>query len=231
MQINIKQVQTAIFTNNFNISSDLLRASFLTEINDNSSEVFNGQPIQLPIPNEVPQEVPRFILNSIDSRFSCNIALSRTDIFFNVPAGHGETFDELMNIQKSNSTNIFTFLLSKGVTINRVGFIILAEVILSPEEGDCLNYMKTSFINDTKLTAPKELIINYNHAGSSENFEMNNIFTMSGKAGDQLISLQIDVNTLAEIMNTANFNENNFEEIINHTIQSSKSLIENFPNI
>lgn len=230
METRIKKIQTAIFTRNFNIFNDLERAGLLTEIHQHSSSIFNGQPTQLPIPNDAPPEFPRFILNSVDGKFGCNIALSRIDVFYNIPEATTENLDQLLETQKINTQNIFNFLINKEIRIIRIGFIAIVEKILTPEEGNSLDYLRNNFIQDNKFNNPKELLINYNCAGESESFEMNNLVTINAKTNTAII-LQTDINTVAEIINTANFNLDNFNEIIDYAIRKTRELIDDFPNI
>lgn len=231
MDTKIRKIQTAIFTRNFIVSNDLERANLLTEIHRHASSIFNGVPTQLPIPNDAPPEFPRFVLNSLDGKFSCNVSLSRTDVFYNVPMDCAESDEQLFEAQKINIQNIFNFLLSKSVGVNRVGFIAVVEKILTPEEGNSLDYLKNNFIQSDKLNSPKELTFNYNRSGDrSENFEMNNLITISAKTGLN-ITLQTDINTVAERMSGDNFTTENFNEIVDYAIQETRAFIDNFPNI
>lgn len=43
---------------------------------------FNGEPTVLPLPNDVPAEIPRIILRSKDQKYEMNVALNRTDILY-----------------------------------------------------------------------------------------------------------------------------------------------------
>lgn len=226
----LKKFKPQFLRKKFNISNDLERAELLTEIYKHTQSIFNGVPTQLPIPNDIPPEFPRFILNSIDNKFSCQVALSRVDVFYNVSGDSAENDEQLFKTQKTNIQNIFNFLLSKSVIVNRVGFIVVAEKILTPEEGNSLDYLKNNFIQSDKLNSPKELLFNYNRSGQSENFEMNNLIIVSAKAGSN-ITLQTDINTIAEKMNENNFNLKKFNEIIDYAIEKTSNLISNFPNI
>lgn len=227
METKIKKIQTAIFIKNLNISNDLERAGFFTEMHKELSEIFNGQPTQLPIPNDVPPEIPRFILNSANGKFTCNVSLSRVDIFCNIPDSE---INLLFEEQKSSIQVVFNFLSSKKIIVNRIGFIAVTEKILVQEEGNSLDYLKRNFIKDSKFEDPKELMFRYNKADSSENFEMNNLVIINAKINTGII-LQSDINTMAEIMNDANFNSKNINEIIDYSIKKTKEVITNFPNI
>ncbi len=228
MNTTIKRIQTVIFTKNFTIANDAERARFFLSINDNPIGNFNLPPTQLPIPNEAPPEFPRVILNG--SNISCNIALSRTDVVYNVPAGDNTNINSLSELQKINASNIFNFLLGKSIIINRIGFIIFAQKVLLPEDGDAFKYLKDSFIKDAKFPSPKELSFRYNSVGKAGNFDMNNLITISAKS-QNTIDLQTDINTVAEIMNITSINYSNFVEIIEYGINKSVDFINNFPNI
>jgi hypothetical protein len=230
METKIRKIQTAIFTRNFNISNDLERAGLLTEIHQHTNSIFNGTPTQLPIPNDTPPEFPRFILNSMDGRFNCNIALSRVDVFYNVSPTSTESDSQLFETQKTNIQNIFSFLLGKSIIINRVGFIAAVEKILSPEEGNSIDYLRNNFIREDRFASPKELLFNYNRAGRSGNFEMNNLITINAKENANIV-IQTDINTVAERMSENNFNLDNFNEIVDYAVQETQMFVDNFPNI
>lgn len=229
METKIRKIQTAIFTRNFNISNDLERASLLTEINKSVGHIFNGMPTQLPIPNDAPPEFPRFILNSLDNKFSCQVALSRVDVFYNIPNESTDDCEQLFEIQKNNIQNVFNFLLSKS-EIFRVGFITVMEAILSQEEGNSTDYLRNNFIQKDRFISPKELLFNYNCAGKSENFDMNNLIIINAKENANII-LQTDINTVAEGMDKNKFNLENFIEIIDYAVEKTKELKSSFPNI
>jgi len=230
METRIKKIQTAIFTRNFNVTDDTGRAQLLIDINAHTSSIFNVPPVQVPIPSDAPPEFPRIILNSTGNVFNCNISLMRTDIFYNIPSDNADNLEILLATQKNNTENIFNFLINRGIIVSRIGFIVDVIKELSSEEGNGHDYLRNKFISDDRFQDPKELMFRYNKADRSDNFDINNLITITGKPSNKII-LQTDINTVAEIMNTANFNLDNFNEIIDYGIQKTKGLIDNFPNI
>jgi hypothetical protein len=229
METSIKKNQTAIFIKNLNLSNDLERAGFFTEMHEKLGEIFNGQPTQLPIPNDAPPEIPRFMLSSMDGKFTCNISLSRVDIFCNIP---NLELDLLFEEQKNNIQVVFNFLSSKKIIVNRIGFIAVIEKILTQEEGDSLTYLKKNFVRDSRFKDPKELMFRYNKADNSENFEMNKLIVINSNINKKsIINLQTDINTLAERMGDSSFNSEDINEIVNYSTSKTKEIINNFPNI
>lgn len=230
MDTKIIKIQTAIFTKNFNVTDDAKRAQLLLDIDAHTKSIFNVPPVQVPIPNEAPQEFPRIILNSNSGKYGGNIALSRSDILFNVPRGDTRSLADLLQVQQNNVKNIFDFLISQGVIINRIGFIAVVTKELSPGEGSNFDYLKSQFVKEGKFNFPKELMFRYNFAGRSGNFDMNNLITINSRPGN-IIIITTDINTVAEIMTATNFSLENFNEVINYAIKKTQELIDNFPNI
>ncbi|MDX9913273.1 MAG: hypothetical protein RBS77_01705 [Candidatus Moranbacteria bacterium] len=230
MENKIKQIQTAIFVKNFNIINDVEKANFLMEINNNVNSVFNGQPSLSPVPNDAPYEFPRLSLSSLDGRFKCNVALSRVDIFYNVPLDSNDNLEQLLETQKNNSELVFNFLIGRGIIVNRTGFIVVIDKELDTGDGNNVEYLRNNFIKDDKFKNPKELILNYNCLGGSGNFDMNNLILIKSDF-DNKIFIQTDINTVAEIMDTANLNLNNYREVIDYSIKKTQEIINDFPNI
>jgi len=48
---------------------------------------------------------------------------------------------------------------------------------------------------------------------------------------DNKIAIQTDINTSSQIMNTAEFSRDNFNEIMDGVIEKTTELINTFPNI
>lgn len=231
MQIKIRKIQTAIFTKNFQIADDYDRAQLLLDLKSATFDTFNGDPVLIPVPNDAPLDIPRVILNSIDKAYSCNVALNRTDVFYNVPDDSEINLNVLLQTQKNNSLKLFNFLKSKSATINRVGFVVNIDFIMVEEnDKNSFDYLKEHFFKNDKLKDPKELLLRYNKLGSSPKFEMNNLITIQSRRSD-IIAVQTDINTLAEIMINSDFSKDDFEEIINYSIDKSKIIIKDFPNV
>ncbi len=229
MQTKIKKIQTAIFTRNFQVANDYERAQLLLDLKSATVDTFNGDPVLIPVPNDVPLDIPRIILNSNDRVYTCNIALNRTDVFYNVPDDSEINLDVLLQTQKDNSLKLFNFLKSKDAIINRVGFVVNVEFVVEENDKNSFDYLKEHFLKDDKLEDPKELLLRYNKLSSSPKFEMNNLVTIQSKRSD-IIAVQTDINTVAEIMRDSNFSKDDFEEIINYSIDKSQNVINAFPN-
>lgn len=229
MDNKIKKIQTAIFTRKFQISNEYEKSNLLLELREKIGDVFSGQPVLIPVPNDAPPEIPRIILNSADNLFTCNIALNRTDIFFNSVNSAENDINILLEKQKLNSSKLFDFLKEKKIEIARIGFVIDVDYTIQ----NALEFLRVEFVRNNKFEDPKELSFRYNKADEINEIDiaMNNLVTIAGKRDSNLIQIQLDINTAAEIMGSSDFSKEYFEKIMNYSIQKTKLIIEKFPII
>ncbi|MDP1845848.1 MAG: hypothetical protein Q8L09_03805 [Candidatus Moranbacteria bacterium] len=229
MEPTIKKIQTAIFIKNFQIQNEYEKSNLLLDSKEKIGDIFDGQPILIPAPNEMPPEIPRIVLNSADNLFSCNIALNRTDIFFNSANSKEKDVNIILEKQKTNSLRVFDFLKEKNVIINRIGFVVDVEYAIE----NAIEFLKAEFINENKFESPKELSFRYNRSSIIEeiNIPMNNLVTVSGKNDSNVIQIQLDINTVSEIMSSSDFSKEYFDKIITYSENKINSIIKEFPNL
>ena len=229
MEPVIKKIQTALFTKNFQIQNEYEKSNILLGLKEKVGEIFDGQPVLIPVPSDAPPEIPRIVLNSADNLFTCNVALNRIDIFFNLISNSEKDSDALLKKQKINSKKLFDFLKEKKVIINRVGFVVDIDYTIQ----NTLEFLRTEFIKDKKFESPKELSFRYNKSSNIDGVDipMNNLVTITGKNDNNIIKVQFDINTVAEIMNAADFLSQEFESIIEYSISEVEKKSKNFPNI
>lgn len=219
----IKKIQTAIFVKNFQIQNEYEKSNLLLNLREKVGDIFNGQPIIIPVPNDAPPEIPRMVLNSVDNLYSCNIALNRSDVFLNV-SGHIEKDEgSLFEKQKKNSLKMIEFLRDNNATIIRIGFAVDVDY----QNQESVEFLRNKFLKEDKFFSPKELSFIYNKESRTENTSivMNNLITISGKKGINIIKTQIDINSLAEGMDLIDFSVENSKEIIDYSIAEVKNLI------
>ncbi len=70
-----------VFTPEFTISSSLKIANYVVDL---LGKYVGEEPTILPIPREAPSELPRIVFSSSDKKWSLNISLERTTLFFNI---------------------------------------------------------------------------------------------------------------------------------------------------
>lgn len=217
----IQQLQVALFTREPVLMDNLDKKETFSSLTSNLGE-FDGQALILPIPDDAPKEIPRITVNSGDGRYSINIALNRIDFFSN-NIDQNEDYNFLVNHQTLAKKIFKYFEEVKSKTINRIGFIIFADEEVTIKE------ISDKYINNQQITNPKELNIRYNTLSSHKGFYFNNIVMIEAREGFPT-KIQVDINTAAEKSDEYKFQENDFQEIMDHCIDQITNKMKEIPN-
>jgi len=241
MESTIEAIQTVFFLKDFLIKDDYEKSKVLIYLKENLGNIFDNELVSIPIPNDAPPEFPRFVMNSKNQWFSCDISLNKVNVLFNVISDIEKKQNELNDLpenQKKISIGIFNFIkeleniIGKKVIINRIGFITK----LHYEHDKGINFLRTEFINEKKLKDPKELLIRYNQINKLpelDNIEMNSLITISNKADkEKIVNMQADINTSAKLMPEIDFCiADKAIGVLDFCIKKTKEFIKDFPEI
>lgn len=195
-EIQLEQIQAAVFSNSINMTDKLAIAKALQE----RIQVLDGEPLVLPIKDaEAPPEVPRILLKSGNGKYSLNLARSRLDFFFKPDENNLEkALTEDMVIFKQ-VLNAYKEALSPA--INRLGLII-KQICLLEESSNSL--MLHKFIQTGRFESTHQIQLNVLdrlRLGSIETNRWIKIHSLRNKSNpqdDKAISLELDINTLQE---------------------------------
>lgn len=114
-----KNIQAIIFTSGIDLSDKI---AISQELLSKSKEVFDGEQIILPLPQDAPIEIPRIILRSKNTQYFLNISLDRISL------GYEEKSEKTISQVKSGYLEALTSVMSgvQKITegkITRLGFV------------------------------------------------------------------------------------------------------------
>lgn len=115
--VHVFTYQLAIFFTNTITRPD----QFLSKLNESSGNIFDSMPQIIPLPPEIPPEIPRVSSTSASGIYSINISLSRMDITMNMvdsPLKEGDAISDFILKAKLIIKNI-----PSDVQLNRIGII------------------------------------------------------------------------------------------------------------
>ena len=220
--INLKSFQTAFFSKSINLDNKL---EFTSKLISASQGIFDGEPMILPIPSEVPSEVPRIIIKSKDKKYACNVSLNRIDLLFN-PQEEDEKNIEIVKDQYYRLLLDLSKLLS---SIQRIGMI--ANLSLKLTENSNTYILRKYIKKDCHISETDKLQIHALHkVNLPNNIKMNRwlrIMTTQSSSqpdNDKYLSITIDVNSVAEI--TYEFDERLLQSTFMDSLENMKNLIE-----
>lgn len=227
MDFKLTKLQTALFVRGLDIAK-YDKHLVIAELRDKVGDVFDAEPIALPFPSDAPPEIPRILLRSNDGTYTCNLALNRVDIFRSVTQQEPEDLEGIFANHELQTEEIFKYLKEKGVVVNRIG--LTANFVGQTENKTAAEYLRDAFLVLDKLENPKELQIVYNKRARSDSVDFNHLIRIISR-DDSNILLQIDINTIPEIMETSNFSKEDLEKILSYSIKKITNFKDTFPDL
>lgn len=170
-------------------------------LNKKVKHIFDGEPVLLPIPSDAPPEIPRIILASRNQRYRCNVAVGRLDFLYTQA---GEPDKELTDLRDEFLTVLRQIAeVVKGewkTDVSRLGFVV--ESLAFP--NDPLELIKSTFIREGALKAPRRLEVHVLDRMTWDKLEVNRWYRLStvvipAATGERkALSVVFDVNTIPE---------------------------------
>jgi len=117
--------QLALFLRSIARADSLALANTIAE---SVPGMFDGEPIMLPVADDVPQEVPRVIMRSRNGPWSCQAARARIDVVYEVPPRpSGDVGDEAVLTELCTTGQAVWSRLqqSHGAIGDRIGLVVL----------------------------------------------------------------------------------------------------------
>jgi hypothetical protein len=142
------------------------------DLNSLMLNIFDGMPQIIPIPKELPPDVPVMILRSEDNEYSCNISRSRVDFILNRTADikSNEALLQDFNAKVSGLTKI---ILDKQ-ELSRFGMIAR----YFHQDNVATRTLRNKFFTPV-VDGTHELSLRYNKKSNAFGFEINDILEIS----------------------------------------------------
>jgi len=195
MTFQITNTQVALLSPGVDLSDKLALAQKMKE---GTGDLFDGESIVLPIPNDAPAEIPRIILRNKTNQASLNISLNKIDFFINPKANDKFTnsSNEVIKIYKSLLDTLYKV---SPLVAHRIGYVFN----LKSTVNDSVEFISTKYFGDFKKGKSwkdinfgllrKDVI---NEKTSNIWFRINPDKKQDGDVDPKKIALMFDINTL-----------------------------------
>ena len=195
----LSSIQTVLFLSDFRLTD---KPSFTKELLDLTKDIFNDEPLILPIPDDAPKDIPRIILKSTNSSYYVNISLDRLDFNFRViDEGVDLKFEETIDGYLNNIKKIYNLLLNYEHTrISRIGFI--TRFFVKVEEG-APTFIKDKFLKKGLFPNARSIDISETERISTGPYQLNILINIKSlkRGGEEKFKgllTEIDMNTIKE---------------------------------
>lgn len=139
-----------------------------SDINKNMLNIFDAIPTTLPIPPQLPNDVPVISMRSLNNEYVCNIARSRVDII-RQRTDDNKTNQELLKDFNSKVLGFAKYILGKQATIR---FGLIARFFHHDDKP--VDTIREKFLK-IDVSNVSELSIRYNRNGESHGYRINDI--------------------------------------------------------
>ena len=202
MEIKINKVQLALYSPGVDLSDKL---TLTGNIRKGSGNLFSGEPLILPVPDNVPNEIPRIILKDKKGGINLHISVNKIDLHIrdsilagSVPSVYSKLDKSLLEVYRS----VLNALLSAtSLTINRVGFVVVGEV----EIKDASAYITDKYLTkDIKITSWLDVNVSLLKREAIDKKESNVWLRLSlgrkesGEVDNNKLIVIFDINTLSK---------------------------------
>jgi len=195
-KFQIVSLQISIFTPTILFSKNKILEKLMSKF----SEVFDGDVVSIPLPDNAPKEIPKIILNSANKKIKLEIADNRTNFF-----RYRQDDDEKIDLDKLFPLCIEIFTEYKECTQAIIGRLAIVTVKFVEDNNPGLT-LAQHFCQERWLTIPFNRPENFEiHAHKKypfENFNINSwVRCKTGflmKNATPIILVTQDINTLAE---------------------------------
>lgn len=191
MKTRIITLQFALFLRDIVARPDIEFGS----LNSDMLNIFDAMPQMIPVPRELPPEIPVVILTSERKEYTCNISRSRIDFVLQ------RTNDEKSNSDLLKDFNAKVSGFAKSVLGNQevVRFGLVARYF--HQDNTAVQTLRKKFFSSA-LDGAEELSLRFNKTSESHGYKINDIHEISaaeavtnGKA-EKGIFLQRDINNI-----------------------------------
>lgn len=165
------------------------------QVRSATSDLFDGEPLVLPLPSDAPSEIPRIVLKSKDERYSCNVSGVRLDLFYREKKPSLKWVDLCDEYLQYLSPILHTLVETLRATITRLGSVAEFEV---PIEGSPSLTIRKAYLREGILPGEHEIQLGVLYRGSWETIEINRWLRLRGKEGESALRVAVDINTIPE---------------------------------
>lgn len=173
------------------------------DINTNLMNIFDAVPSVMPIPRELPPDVPMVTQRSESNEYICNISRARIDLHFNRVSGNKSNV-ELLSDFNAKVNGLLSYVLKKRGVV-RFGMICR----YFHESDSPVEIIKRKYLKDV-VDEVEELSLRYNKKSTLLSWEINDVVeivaakaTVDGTEKNGIF-IQRDINNTPQVNKTIN---------------------------
>jgi hypothetical protein len=232
MNLYISDLQAAFFTPSIDLSNKIALTSGIIEA---TKKFFDGNPLMIDAPNDVPPEIPRIILKTPNQAYELHIGLNRFDFYYHDRAMVGGIPEKKIEDLKTDlleKLKLVTAAIKKvtGAKITRLGIV---PTFVTKIESGATEYIRKTYFNTAIFTDKlSETVFNTNRKTALDTFHINlgvrgNAFRQVNNPMDnKIVVFNLDINTIKE--ESLDLNEQDINKFYQSTFEFMEKNLQNY---
>lgn len=198
------QLQVSIFTPTLLFSSGHIFKDIMAKY----AELFDGEPLSIPLPPEVPKEIPRITFQSSDKKLKLEISESRANFYRYLQ--EGETDIGQAEFLETVYKVFNDYIKSTSAKVGRMAVVAIKYIEgENPAKLLAGHFCKENFIEEP-FNRPENFELHSHKRYVADEFDINSwVRCKTGrlkKENKPIITVQQDINTLSENLDNEEFN-------------------------
>lgn len=222
---NIASIQCSIFTPGFSFHP----TAFLMYLLEHWGDKFDGKPLSIPLPDDVPPEIPSIVLTNKDSSLKMDVSRYRTNVSWNRTSS--EVNPDVLSVIDEMADILRDIIKDQGASASRLAFILNR---FAPVE-DTAKMLAAHFCKEewltTALKQPEnfELHVHERHALGTGQFNVNSWFRVrTGRLvadSKSAVLVQQDINTIAEELESQHFEPEQIQTFFHEAVELGDQVL------
>lgn len=219
-------IQTSAFLSN----GTLRPASVLVRILQHYGEVYDGEPISIPLPTQAPSEIPSVILTSSDNALRVEVARSQVSLYWNRIGGAAPVaLEELLATFADRLATIFE---ETAEHVGRLGIVVTRQATVD-DPGRVLSrkYCRDRWTNDSgPMNRPEGFELHAHKVFNlTPDLPVNSWMRIRAAQDNEqvyrYVVIQQDINTLAEELKWRDFSRSDISTVLAAAAEESESIL------
>jgi len=196
------------------------------------SEIFDGNPISLPLPPDAPKDIPRIILNTKDSKIKLEISESRANLFKFFSMEEKEDLDSFVNFIGLWGKFIEKYINFTNATVGRLA-VVAVKGCECEDQGRVLaqHFCKPEYLIEP-FNRPENFEIHVHKRYKFDSFNVNSwVRCKTGRSTTEnkpLIIVEQDLNTLVENISETKFNNAEVKTFVTEALKEQKEILKKY---
>ncbi len=199
-ELTIESYHAVFFIQNI-VPPNVKSGQFFSKLATEFAQDFDGQPLQIPLPEDERPDLPRLIMNDENGSRELNLSFKQINVIWNNKGGNKDwtvNSEGIVQLSRKVLSDLQTIRDNpEPLLINRIGFIMRASL---PHQPELFQDLIQTIINPSRIQDLKGVNLQLSYQFQQDSRIFNRVLTLAqgNKNHEDVLWISIDINTPAD---------------------------------